>query len=149
VAAVVLTAWLIAPVGAMAGADPPTQAVDALHTAINGSDVDSSSNLFADDAVVIQPRIGGLPQVYVGQEQIRWWLRNLAAQHTQWNVVEPARVVSPNDLQWSDALSLDTFSELGLGSVEVNSELVLAADGRIESLTTVLTPASARATFNR
>src|SRR5206468_3944977 len=58
-------------------AGPATQ----LRAALNASDVDSALHLFASDAVVIQPRIGGFPQIYVGQEQIRWWLRNLVTQH--------------------------------------------------------------------
>ena len=60
---------------------------------MNAYDVESSTDLFADDAVVIQPHVGGLPQIYLGQEQIRWWLRNLVAQHVHWTVAQPARLV--------------------------------------------------------
>jgi hypothetical protein len=51
--------------------------VEALRTAMNASDTDAAVDLFTDDAVLIQPRIGGMPQVYVGREQIRWWMRQL------------------------------------------------------------------------
>ena len=144
VAALTLAVWLALPTVGRAAQDQPLPAVDALHAALNASDVDRSSDLFADDAVVIQPRIGGMPQIYVGQGQIRWWLRNLVAQHAQWTVARPARLVDAITVEWTDALSLDTFRELGLDSIEVKSDLVLAADGRITALTTVLSPAAAR-----
>jgi hypothetical protein len=118
-------------------------AVDTLHTSLNAYDVDGSLAVFAADAVVIQPRIGGLPQIYVGRDQIRWWLRNLAAQHAQFG-----RSVSPEAdgarVRWSESLSLDAFRQIGLASVEVESDVVLDETGRIDSLTTVLTPRSAR-----
>jgi ketosteroid isomerase-like protein len=139
-----LALWLALPALGRAAYDEPVQAVEALHAALNAADVERSSALFTDDAVVIQPRIGGMPQAYVGQEQIRWWLRNLAAQHAQWTVAQPARVVDPVTLEWIDSFSLDAYRELGLDSVEIRSDVVLAADGRIASLTTVLSPAAAR-----
>jgi hypothetical protein len=121
-------------------ADAP---VDTLHASLNAYDVEGSLSMFAADAVVIQPRIGGLPQIYVGREQIRWWLRNLAAQHAQFS-----RSVSPEadgaHVRWSESLSVDAFRQIGLASVEVESDVVLDDSGRIDSLTTVLTPRSAR-----
>jgi ketosteroid isomerase-like protein len=138
-----LALWLALPaVGQAQGLSP--QAVDALHAALNAADVERGSELFADDAVVIQPRIGGLPQIYVGQEQIRWWLRNLVAQHAQWSVAQPARTVGAGTFEWTDGFSVDAFRQLGLESVEVKSNAVLAADGRITELTTVLSAAAAR-----
>jgi hypothetical protein len=143
-AGLTLAVWLATHAGAVAAQDGPTQPVNALRTALNAYDLDKSTDLFADDAVVIQPRIGGLPQIYLGQEQIRWWLRNLADQHAHWTAAQPARLVSNQDIQWSDDLSVDAFRQLQLESLEVKSEAVLAGDGRIEALTTVLTPAAAR-----
>ncbi len=143
-ACLTLAGWLATRAGPVAAQDVATQPVDALRAAINAYDMDRSTDLFADDAVVIQPRIGGLPQIYLGQEQIRWWLRNLAEQHAHWTAAQPARLVGDQDIQWSDDLSADAFTQLRLESVEVKSEAVFASDGRIEALTIVFTPAAAR-----
>jgi hypothetical protein len=135
-----LALHIAAPALAAFAADSP---VDTLHASLNAYDVEGSLSAFASDAVVIQPRIGGLPPIYVGREQIRWWLRNLAAQHAQFG-----RSVSPEangaHVRWSEFLSVDAFRQIGLASVEVESDVVLDDGGRIESLTTVLTPRGAR-----
>ena len=135
-----LALQVAAPAPAALAADSP---VDTLHASLNAYDVEGSLSVFATDAVVIQPRTGGLPQIYVGRDQIRWWLRNLAAQHAQFD-----RSVSPEadgaHVRWSDSLSMDAFRQIGLASVEVESDVVLDDAGRIDSLTTVFTPRGAR-----
>ena len=99
--------------------------------------------MFAEDAVVIQPRIGGLPQIYVGHRQLRWWLGSLAAQHAQYGQLAVPWTQGER-LRWVDTFRVDAFSQLGLAAVELESEAVLSEDGLIASLTTVLTPTSAR-----
>jgi hypothetical protein len=143
IAVLALAVRLAAPAGAFAAREPLDQPVDELHDALNADDVDECASVFADDAVVIQPRIGGLPQIYVGQQQIRWWLRSLVAQHVSLTLAT-APELSGNRLHWSDTFSLDALRQMGLPSVEIESDAVLDADQRIESLTTVYTPRAAR-----
>lgn len=140
VIALTLALQLAASAPVALAADSP---VEALHASLNAYDVEGSLALFAADAVVIQPRIGGLPQIYVGRAQIRWWLRNLAAQHAQFGQSVSLESNAAH-LRWSEFLGADAFRQIGLASVEVESDVVLDDSGRIESLTTVLTPRSAR-----
>jgi hypothetical protein len=135
-----LAVLLALPVAAFGS---PAETVDRLHAAINTNDVESSLALFADDAVVIQPRVGGLPQIYVGHDQIDWWMRNLAAQHTHLSSSEEPQVVGKH-VRWSDLLSMDAFREQGLRSVAVDNDVILNDDQCIESLTTVFTPQAAK-----
>jgi hypothetical protein len=100
--------------------------------------------LDADDAVVIQPRVGGLPQVAVGSAQINWWLSNLVQQHVRWGEDSIPDVVG-NRAYWTHDFGVDAFRQLGTALVEVDSQIVLTDDGRIESLRTSLTPTGARA----
>src|SRR5207248_4583143 len=95
-----------------------------LHVSLNAYDVEASLSVFAADAVVIQPRIGGLPQIYVGREQIRWWLNNLAAQHAQFDQSVASEAIGAH-VRWSESLSVDAFRQVGLASVEVESDAVL------------------------
>jgi hypothetical protein len=128
---------------ALAAQESPAQAIETLHASLNAYDVEGSLSVFAADAVVIQPRIGGLPEIYVGREQIRWWLRNLAAQHAQFD--RPVSLdANGAHAHWSESLSVDAFRQIGLASVEVESDVVLDERGHIDSLTMVLTPHSAR-----
>jgi len=118
--------------------------VEALRAAMNAYDVETSVDLFTDDAVLIQPRLGGMPQVYVGHEQIRWWLRSLFAQHAHFDVPDsPERAVG-HDVRWTERFSIDVFRQVDVDAVDLESEAVLAPDGRFDSLTTVLTPGAAR-----
>jgi hypothetical protein len=142
-AALLLATQLVLPVEIAAASASPAQTVDTLHSAINTNDLESSSALFADDAVVIQPRVGGLPQIYVGRDQIGWWVRNLAAQHTHWTVAADPQFAGKH-VRWSDMLSMDAFREQGLAAVAVDNDVVLNDEQRIESLTTVFTPQAAR-----
>jgi hypothetical protein len=140
-----LALHIAAPAGAALAAETATpQQVHTLRSALNAYDVEGSLSVFAEDAVLIQPRIGGAPQIYVGREQIRWWLRNLAVQHAQFGGSASAEVTGAH-LRWSEVLSTDAFRGLGLASVEIESDVVLDDTGFIQSLTTVLTPRSARA----
>jgi hypothetical protein len=143
VSALLLGVLLILPAVVAAASASPAQTVDTLHSAINTNDLESSIAMFADDAVVIQPRVGALPQIYVGHDQISWWLRNLVAQHARWTLSEEPRFVG-NHVRWSDVLNMDAFREQGLPSVAVDNDVVLNDEQRIESLTTVLTPQAAR-----
>jgi hypothetical protein len=142
---VTLALRIAAPAGAALAAETARpQPVDTLRSSLNAYDVEGSLSVFAEDAVVIQPRIGGLPQTYVGREQIRWWLRNLAAQHAQFGGAASAEVNGAH-VRWSEFLSADAFRQLGLAAVEIESDVVLDETGFIDSFTTVLTPRSARA----
>src|SRR5436190_2152503 len=69
--------------------DGRVRRICTLRSAINAGYVDAVVELFEPDAVVIQPRIGGLPQIYVGQAQIRWWLQRLMAQHVRFDPSSP------------------------------------------------------------
>src|ERR1700716_4148458 len=100
IAVVLVVLQILLPAATEAAAASPAETVDTLHLAINTNDLESSIALFADDAVVIQPRIGGLPQIYVGREQIRWWLRNLAAQHVSWALSEEPQFLGSR-VRWS------------------------------------------------
>jgi ketosteroid isomerase-like protein len=122
----------------------PAETVTALCAALDAGDVDQASRLFADDAVVIQPRVGGLPQVAVGSAQINWWLSNLVQQHVRWGEDSIPDVVG-NRAYWTHDFGVDAFRQLGTALVEVDSQIVLTDDGRIESLRTSLTPTGARA----
>ncbi len=117
--------------------------VDTLHAAVNAYDVDRSVGLFADDAVVVQPRVGGLPQIYVGREQIRWWQRRLVGQHVRIELAGTPRLAGTH-VRWTDHFSVDAFRDLGLDGIDIDSDAVLALNGRIQSLTSVLTPEAAR-----
>jgi hypothetical protein len=61
-----LAARLAVPAGVAAAHHSPAHAVEAFHRAINAQDIEVGVETFAEDAVVIQPRMGGLPQTYVG-----------------------------------------------------------------------------------
>jgi hypothetical protein len=148
VAAVVtmfMALWCLAwPPGETRAAQETTRSpFEVLHAAINSDDLAAAIAVFADDAVVIQPRIGGLAQIYVGREQIRFWLRGLSAQHAGVEQLT-ATTVSGRGARWSEALAVDAFRELGLDRVELASDAVVDGDGRILSLTSVLTPEAAR-----
>jgi hypothetical protein len=148
VASLTLAVRLAAPAGVCAAELIPTQVemsarVDDLRSAINAGDVQTAVQTFGEDAVVIQPRIGGLPQIYVGREQIGWWVRSLAAQHAQYGQLAAPRLLGER-LHWSDTFSVDAFRQLGLAAVEIESDAVMGDDGLIASLTTVLTPTGAR-----
>jgi hypothetical protein len=139
-----LAVRLLAAAGAFAAEEPGTAAsVQGFEAALNAHDVDASLSLFAEDAVVIQPRLGGLPQIYVGQQQVRWWLGGMAAQHVH---VEPSGApwLAGDSMRWSEMLSVDAFRDLGLDALAVESDMVLAQDGRIASLRIELTPQAAR-----
>src|SRR4051794_30399389 len=82
-AAFALFLLIASPVHVKAAGSFETIPLDGLRSAINSEDPSSAAMLFAEDAVVIQPRLGGLPQTYVGREQIRFWLRALASQHAR------------------------------------------------------------------
>jgi ketosteroid isomerase-like protein len=145
IAALALAAWLAAlPASAFADSASPAETVSALSAALDAGDVDQASRLFADDAVVIQPRVGGLPQVSVGSAQINWWLSNLVQQHVRWDPDSTPEVVG-NRVEWLHTFGVDAFRQLGMAPVEVDSEIVLTDDGRIESLRTSFTPNGARA----
>ncbi len=140
-----LAVRLFATASAFSAVDlPPAQPVAAFEAAFNAWDVEASAQLFSDDAVVIQPRVGGLPEIYVGQPQVRWWLSGMAAQH-----VHLAPSSSPrfdgDTVRWSEDLSVDVFRELGMDAVPVESDVVLTQDGHIQSLRIALTPQAARA----
>jgi hypothetical protein len=143
IAVLALAAAVSAPVGARAASGSPMNVVEALHTAINVHDIDLGLEAFAEDAVVIQPRIGGLPQVYVGRQEIRWWLRAQAAQHAQWTLLSEPEMVG-DQVRFSHALGIDAFRDKGFETVTVDSDIVIDEDGRIRSLRTVLTPEAAR-----
>jgi hypothetical protein len=134
---------LLATASAFAAPEPSAQPVVSLESSINAYDVDGAASLFTDDAIVIQPRIAGLPQIYVGQEQIHWWLRGLVAQHVHFQVTDAPRLAGDH-LQWSDRFSVDAFRQLGLEAVPIESDAVLGPDERIASLRTSLTPEAAR-----
>jgi hypothetical protein len=123
--------------------DSSGQMVDTLHAAVNAYDVDRTVGLFADDAVVVQPRIGGLPQVYVGQDQIRWWQRRLVGQHVHIELAGVPRLAGTH-VRWTDHFSVDAFRDLGLEVIDIDSDAVLSLNGRIQSLIGVLTPEAAR-----
>jgi hypothetical protein len=116
--------------------------VDELHAALNAHDLESSLALFADDGLVIQPRIGGGPDVFVGRDEIRWWLQRMHAQHVRLMQSEPASVADGH-VRWTDSVSLESYWQLGLDSVETSWDAVVE-HGRFQSLTIVLTPAGAR-----
>jgi hypothetical protein len=138
-----LATQLVWPARVLAAEDPITQRVEMLHVAINGPDVDASAKTFSEDAVVLVPRVGGLPQIYIGHQQIRWWLSNLMAQHAHFELASGLRA-DGNHVHWSDAFSVDAFRQLGVASVDVNADAVLTSDRYIQSLTIVLTPEAAR-----
>jgi two-component SAPR family response regulator len=96
----------------------------------------------ADSATRAQQ--GGLPQVAVGSAQINWWLSNLVQQHVRWGEDSIPEVVG-NRAYWAHDFGLDACRQLGAALVEVDSEIVLTDDGRIDSLRTSLTPTGARA----
>src|SRR5215831_8625274 len=102
----------------------------ALQAAINSANVDDATDLFATNAVVIQPRIGGMSQVYVGRDQIRWWLTNLTSQHASIESIGETQL-SWGHVRWPERLSIDTYRSLGLDQLELQADLVLDADGRI------------------
>ena len=141
--AAALAVGLLATPSVFAAADPASQIAFTFQASVNAHDVEGAARLFADDAIVMQPRIGGLPQTYVGRDQIHWWLRNLAAQNAHLDMAAAPRLTG-SQLRWSDSLTLDAFRELGLEPLVVESDAVLASDGRIESLQMTLTPDSAR-----
>ena len=115
----------------------------ALQIAINSGDVDRGASYFAPGAVVIQPRIGGMPQVYVGRDQIRWWLARMSAEHARIEPLDEPEL-SRGHVRWSESLSLDVFRNVGVERVDLDADVVLSHDELIDSLTTVLTPDSAR-----
>jgi hypothetical protein len=97
----------------LAADDAVGPSVEAVQAAVNAENVGASAKTFADDAVVIVPRLGGLPQIYVGLGRLRWWLSSLAAQHahlvrTGWPRLDG------NHVRWSDAFSADAFRQIGL-----------------------------------
>jgi hypothetical protein len=142
-ACTLLTVFLVAPSATFAAENGSVRPIEMLHMALNAGDVDGSVQLFSSQAVVIQPRIGGFPQVYVGEDQIRWWLNTLVRMHARWNVVEAPSLVGDR-VRWSDSFTLDAFQQMRVVAADITSEAVLADDGRISSLTMVFTPATAR-----
>jgi hypothetical protein len=121
-----------------------TQPLNRLRSAINSNNPTIAVSLFTEDAVVIQPRIGGMAQIYVGQEQISFWLRTLTAQHAQLELRSPI-AYNGNHARWSETLAVDAFQQLGVEPLEIVSEAVLSGDGQIESLTSSFSPQAARA----
>ncbi|HEV7666103.1 MAG TPA: hypothetical protein VGQ62_21400 [Chloroflexota bacterium] len=145
VAAVLLAALLSAPAANVGAApvDNAAQSIAALRSAINTADAEAAIGLFTADAVVIQPRFGGLPQLYAGREQLRYWLGGLINQHV--GLADTTAIVFLDDrLRWPALLTLDSLRDVGLDAVEVESEVVLADDDRISSLTMTYTPTAAR-----
>ena len=129
----------LAAADVLAEEDWSAELVERWHTAVNAYDIDASASLFADDAVVVQPRVGGLPQIYVGLEQIRWWHRGLVGQHVHFELVG-APLRAGTHVRWIDHFSVDAYRDLGLEAIDIESDAVLAQDGRIRSLVSVLTP---------
>lgn len=115
----------------------------ALQAAINSGDVERGESYFAPNAVVIQPRIGGMPQIYVGRDQIRWWLTSMTAQHAYVESIgEPE--LSRGHVHWPETLSIDAFRQMGMDRVVLDTDVRLTNSEQIESLTTILTPGAAR-----
>ncbi len=138
-----VAALQLAAAYALAQEDSSPELVERWHNAVNAYDVERSASLFADDAVVVQPRVGGLPQIYVGLEQIQWWHRGLVGQHVQFQLVGAPRRAGTH-VRWTDHFSVDAFRDLGLDAIDIDSDAVLAQDGHIQSLISVLTPEAAR-----
>ncbi len=121
--------------------------IHTFESALNSGDIETAADQFADDAVVVEPRIGGLPEIYVGHDQIRWWLRNLMAQHAAL-VDETLQRLGRSDqhvsTRWTTWISIDAFRQLGLDAVAVDCTAEFNSDGRVASLTMTLTPPAAR-----
>jgi hypothetical protein len=127
----------------LASSDPSTETIDAMITAIDAHDLEASAALFSDDAVVIQPHMGGLPELYVGSAQIRWWLGNLFAQHVRL-AVRGGPHADAEHVLFSELFAVDAYRQLGLAEVEVESDVVLDQSSQISSLTSTLSPDAAR-----
>src|SRR4051794_25595907 len=113
-----------------------------LQSAINAGDVDGALSYFSENAVVIQPRIGGMPQVYVGRDQIRWWLGAMAAQHATFETLgDPQETASP--VHWSWTLSVDAYRQSGVETLTLDADAVLADRDHVDALRISLTPESA------
>src|SRR4051794_23738180 len=125
VLAIYLLLGPLASIASGARADPWV----LLASVVNQRDVGQADALFAQDAVVIQPPLGGLAQVYVGRAQIQVWLRDLAAQNAHLEFTGPA-VEIDGRIRWPGTLAADAFSELGLTHVEVITEVILSEDGK-------------------
>jgi ketosteroid isomerase-like protein len=124
--------------------DDPAEVVDAYAAAINGEDLDAILALYADDAIhILLPTPDGTAGICKGKEQFGMFYEQGVANHDR-IAVEPGTVAVEGDrVTFAARLSSDAWTELGLGTLESRSEIVLA-DGKIASHVVMLEPAAAR-----
>jgi hypothetical protein len=121
--------------------------IRAFDAACSRQDLDTATDLFADDAVVqvtppLPPPDGSL---HTGKEQIRDWLRQLLAEHC-WVESRLHHVVLGSEVVWLTRLSAAPFRRLGVNPVECTGEAVVEG-GKIRSLTLTLSPMSVELLF--
>jgi len=141
VLAAIVAVGLLAPVRVTANERAPWP-VEELHAAINNHDVEGSLVLFADDGLVFHPRVGGGPDIFIGRDEIRWWMQRLSDQNARLEQVDEPVLVDGH-MRWTMLLALDAYRSLAIESIETRSDAIVEG-GRIQSLTIVPTPAGAR-----
>lgn len=116
----------------MSNSDPLSVA-KAFLEAENAHDVDRSMSMFADNASVKVAL-----EEYHDLQSIRHWQEALAKGNFHMVVVGDFRV-DGNTVTWDNRLDLDMFKDLGLGTIEATSEMVVE-DGKIVKYTFAPTP---------
>jgi acetyl esterase/lipase len=105
----------------------PDAVATELAEAVNAQDLDAALKLFAEDAVV---NTGG-PAPFSGKEEIQGWLEGMFADnfHLEIEIVE----VTGDEVVEQDTMTMDSVSDLGLGSLQGTSEITVQ-DGKITAL---------------
>ena len=108
----------------------------ALINAENAHDVQAALNLFAPNAIVNLPT-GAL----VTRAQIEQWQRDLAAGNFHAEITPPV-AVTPEIVNFSGTVALDSFRRLGISPLEANWELTIQL-GKVTIFNFSFTPAAA------
>ena len=144
---VVVLFLALAPIAQAAGEDQAA-IIDRLDSALNRGDVDGAVAFFTQDAVVIHVATAGAsPRVFVGRDQLRWWLQTLVVQHVRLERAGLPLRADSTSLDWQGSVGLDSLRQLGIDSLPTRSSATID-NGELSSLTIVPTAEAARRLAN-
>jgi hypothetical protein len=85
--------------------------------------------------------------VFVGREQIRWWLQTLVQQHVRLDRIGTVSATQSASLEWQGSLGMDSLRQVGIDTLPTQSTATID-DGELSSLTILPTPDAARLLAN-
>ena len=134
---------LLIPVALANHGTDPKSVVEDVIAAVNAGDVDTTADLFADDAVVTLVGFApGGPLILTGKERIR---RGFVQSSVDVNVLVEIVgdiAISEDKATWVNAVTNDRTRQLGIAPIQQNGEAVVQ-EGKIKFFSLTVSPESA------